>query len=116
MTTPDGKLARYFYGIDYAPQDLKFGIMESSEGKIGNPVEQLYLYCYHYDPATGSYGLAILRVMRVGGGTDDFRNCRNAFVFLAIQKEKFELKENGLKRKSLSEKSGKIESRQRLPA
>lgn len=65
VVTPDGKLARYFYGIDYSPKDLKFGIMEASEGKIGNPVEQLYLYCFHYDPSTGSYGLAILKVMRI---------------------------------------------------
>lgn len=65
VVTPDGKMSKYFYGIDYAPKDLKFGIMESADGKIGNPAEQLYLYCYHYDPATGTYGLAILRVMRV---------------------------------------------------
>lgn len=65
LATPDGKLARYFYGIDYSPKDLKFGIMEAGEGKIGNPAEQLFLYCYHYDPATGSYGLAILKVMRI---------------------------------------------------
>ncbi len=65
MTTPEGKLARYFYGIDYSPKDLKFGLIESSEGKIGNPVEQLYLYCFHYDPATGKYGLMIINVMRL---------------------------------------------------
>lgn len=65
VVTPDGKLARYFYGIDYSPKDLKFGIMEAGEGKIGNPAEQLYLYCFHYDPSTGSYGLAILKVMRI---------------------------------------------------
>lgn len=65
VVTPDGKLARYFYGIDYSPKDLKFGIMESADGKIGNPAEQLFLYCYHYDPETGSYGLAIMKVMRV---------------------------------------------------
>lgn len=65
VVTPDGKLARYFYGIDYSPKDLKFGIMEAGEGKIGNPAEQLFLYCYHYDPSTGSYGLAILKVMRI---------------------------------------------------
>lgn len=64
MTTPDGRLSRYFYGIDYQPRDLKFGLIDSSEGKIGNPAEQLYLYCFHYDPATGNYGLAVLRVMR----------------------------------------------------
>ncbi len=65
VATPDGKLARYFYGIDYAPKDLKFGIMEASEGRVGNPAEQLFLYCYHYDPSTGNYGLAILRVLRI---------------------------------------------------
>lgn len=65
IAMPDGKLARYFYGIDYAPKDLKFGIMESADGRVGNPAEQLFLYCYHYDPSTGSYGLAILKVLRV---------------------------------------------------
>jgi protein SCO1/2 len=67
IVTPQGRLARYFYGIDYSPRDLKFGIMESAEGKIGNPAEQLYLYCFHYDPSTGKYGLTILRVMRLAG-------------------------------------------------
>ena len=67
VATPEGKMARYFYGIDYSPKDIKFGIMESAASKVGNPAEQLLLYCYHYDPATGKYGLAILRVMRLGG-------------------------------------------------
>lgn len=67
VTTPDGRLSHYFYGIDYAPRDLKFGLMESAENKVGNAAEKLLLYCYHYDPATGKYGLAILRVMRAGG-------------------------------------------------
>ena len=67
IATPDGKLSRYFYGIDYAPKDLKFGIMESSQEKIGNPAEQLLLYCFHYNPATGKYGLAILEIIRVVG-------------------------------------------------
>lgn len=65
FATPEGRLSRYFYGIDYAPKDLKFGLMESAENKIGNPAEQLYLYCFHYDPASGKYGLAILRVLRL---------------------------------------------------
>lgn len=64
ITTPDAKMSRYFYGIDYAPSDLKFGLMDSAAEKIGNPAERLLLYCYHYDPASGKYGLAILRVMR----------------------------------------------------
>lgn len=65
VATPEGKLARYFYGIDYAPRDLKFGIMESAESKVGNPVEQLMLYCFHYNPATGKYGLLVMRVVRL---------------------------------------------------
>jgi protein SCO1/2 len=65
IITPDGRISRYLYGIDYAPKDLKFALMESAEGKIGNPVEQLYLYCFHYNPATGKYGLEILSFMRL---------------------------------------------------
>jgi len=67
LTTPQGKLSRYFYGIEYAPRDLRLGLIESSANKIGSPVDQLLLYCYHYDPATGKYGAAVMRVMRVGG-------------------------------------------------
>jgi protein SCO1 len=66
VVSPEGKISKYFYGIDYAPKDLKFGIMESAAGKIGNPAEQLLLYCFHYDPATGKYGLAIMNVIRLG--------------------------------------------------
>ncbi|MEP6903767.1 MAG: SCO family protein [Actinomycetota bacterium] len=66
ITTPEGKLSRYLYGIDYAPKDVKFAVMESAQNKIGNPAEQLMLYCYHYDPATGKYGLSVLRIMRLG--------------------------------------------------
>jgi len=67
VVTPEGKLSRYFYGIDYAPGDLKFGLMDSAENKVGNPAERLLLYCFHYDPASGKYGLAILNVIRLGG-------------------------------------------------
>ncbi len=65
VITPEGKISRYLYGIDYAPKDLKFALMDSAEGKIGNPAEQLYLYCFHYNPATGKYGLEILSVLRL---------------------------------------------------
>ena len=67
LTTPEGKLARYFYGIEYAPKDLRLSIVEASANKIGSPVDQLLLYCYHYDPASGKYGLAIMNVVRLGG-------------------------------------------------
>lgn len=67
IVTPEGKISRYLYGIDYSPKDLKFSIMDSAQNKIGNPAEQLYLYCFHYDPSSGKYGLAILRVLRLLG-------------------------------------------------
>ena len=67
IVTPDGKMSRYFYGIDYDSQDLKFALMEASNKAIGSPADQLLLYCYHYDPATGEYGLAIMRLLRIGG-------------------------------------------------
>jgi len=67
LTTPQGKLSRYFYGVDYPARDLRLGLIESSENRIGSPVDQLLLYCYHYDPATGKYGAAVMRVMRIAG-------------------------------------------------
>jgi protein SCO1/2 len=67
LATPQGKLARYFYGIEYAPRDLKLGLIEASENKIGSPVDKLVLYCYHYDPAAGKYGPVVMNMMRLGG-------------------------------------------------
>jgi protein SCO1/2 len=67
VATPRGILSRYFYGIEYAPRDLKLALVESSEGKIGSAVDKIILYCYHYDPTTGKYGFAIMSAMRVGG-------------------------------------------------
>ena len=65
VATPQGKLARYFYGIEYAPRDLRLGLIEAAENKIGSPVDQLLLYCFHYDPATGKYGAAVMNLMRL---------------------------------------------------
>ena len=67
VATPEGRLARYFYGIEYAPRDLRLGLIEASQNKIGSPVDQLILYCYHYDPATGRYGAVVMNMMRLGG-------------------------------------------------
>jgi len=66
VLTPDGRLSRYFYGIEYAPRDLRLGLVEASQNKIGSPVDQLLLYCYHYDPKTGKYSAAVLNVVRLG--------------------------------------------------
>jgi protein SCO1/2 len=67
LATPEGKLSQYFYGIEYSPRDFKFAIMEASKEKIGTPVDRLVLYCSHYDPRTGKYGLVVMRVVRVAG-------------------------------------------------
>lgn len=67
LLTPEGKISRYFYGIQYPSRDLRLGLVEASEGKIGTPVDQVLLFCYHYDPATGKYGLLISHVIQAGG-------------------------------------------------
>jgi protein SCO1/2 len=67
VATPHGKLSRYFYGVDYAPRDLRLGLIESSANKIGSTADQLLLFCYHYDPSRGRYGAPIMLVMRVAG-------------------------------------------------
>lgn len=66
IVNPDGRLSHYFYGIDYSPKDIKFGLMDAAQNKIGSAADQLLLYCYHYDPSTGRYGFAILRAIRLG--------------------------------------------------
>ena len=66
VTTPDGRLARYFFGIEYAPRDVKFALIEASAGRLGSAIDKLLLYCYHYDPATGGYGLVAMNTVRVG--------------------------------------------------
>ena len=65
--TPDGRIARYFYGVEYSPKELRMAMVESSQGAIGSAVDQLLLYCYHYDPATGRYGLVAMNLVRLGG-------------------------------------------------
>jgi protein SCO1 len=67
ILTPEGKISRYFYGVDYPTRDLRFGIMEASEEKIGSPIAQVLLMCFHYDPTTGKYSLAVMRILQLGG-------------------------------------------------
>ena len=67
VATPEGRLARYFYGIEYSPKDLRLGLVEASQNRIGSPVDSLMLYCYHYDPATGKYGAAVMNIVKVAG-------------------------------------------------
>ena len=68
VVTPDGRLSRYFYGVEYAPRDLRLGLVEASMNKIGNPVDEVLLFCFHYDPATGKYGAVVMNIVRLAGG------------------------------------------------
>ena len=67
VLTPEGRIAQYYYGVEYAPKDLRLGIIQASQNKIGNLVDQVLLYCYHYDPATGKYGAVVMRILRLAG-------------------------------------------------
>jgi protein SCO1/2 len=67
LLTPDGKIARYFYGIEFSPRDLRLGLIEASAKKIASPIDQLLLFCYHYDPATGKYSLLVTNLVRLAG-------------------------------------------------
>lgn len=66
VLTPQGHISRYFYGVEFPPKDLRMGLVEASEGKIGNTVDQVLLYCYHYDPQTGKYGAIVSNILRLG--------------------------------------------------
>jgi protein SCO1/2 len=68
VATPNGQLSRYFYGLEYSARDLKLGLVEASDNKIGSLTEQILLLCYHYDPMTGKYGFVIMTSLRVSGG------------------------------------------------
>jgi protein SCO1/2 len=68
VCTPDGRVARYLYGIEYPSKRLKLGLLEASEGKIGSTIDRLIMYCYHYDPSSRRYSPVAMNIMRVGGG------------------------------------------------
>ena len=67
IATPQGKLAQYYYGVEFSPKDLRLGMIEASRNRIGTLVDQVTLYCYHYDPKTGRYGAVITNILRLGG-------------------------------------------------
>jgi protein SCO1/2 len=67
VLTPKGHISKYFYGIEYSARDIRLGLIEASEERIGTPIDDFLLFCYHYDPTTGKYGAAIIRLVRLGG-------------------------------------------------
>jgi protein SCO1/2 len=65
VLTPQGRISRYFYGVDFPPKDLRMGLVEASQGRIGNAVDAVLLYCYHYNPETGKYGAMVANILRL---------------------------------------------------
>jgi protein SCO1/2 len=86
VLTPEGRLARYLFGIEYSPRDLRLAIVEASAGQIGTAVDALLLYCYHYDPLTGRYGLVIMRALRIAGAATVLALV--AFIALMLRRER----------------------------
>ncbi len=85
ILTPEGRISRYFYGVEYAPRDIRLGLVEASAGKIGSPVDEVMLFCYHYDPATGKYGAIAMGGLRFAGLA--FLLVLGAFLWMAFRNE-----------------------------
>lgn len=86
ILTPHGRIARYFYGVQYPARDFRLGLVEASEGKIGTPTDRALLYCYQYDPVTGKYGLVVMNVVRAGGALTVL--VLGIFMFVMFRRER----------------------------
>jgi protein SCO1/2 len=86
VLTPQGAISKYFYGIEFSARDLRLGLIEASEERIGTAIDDFLLLCYHYDPATGKYGAAVLRMVRVGGAL--FVVGLVSFLTVSLRREK----------------------------
>lgn len=86
VLTPAGHVSRYLFGIEYSPRDLRFALVEASNGRIGTVVDQMLLYCYHYDPIEGKYGVAIINLVRLGGILTVI--ALGSFILVALRRER----------------------------
>ena len=86
VLTPKGVIARYFYGIEYSPRDLRLGIIEAADEKIGSPIDTALLLCFHYDPTTGKYGPTVLTLVRMGAVLTVA--AFGAFLFVSLRRER----------------------------
>ena len=86
VLTPEGKISKYFYGIDYNPRDFRLGLVDASSNKIGSVADRVLLFCCQYDPTTGKYGVAISRVIRVLGTATAL--CLFGFVFVMLRRDR----------------------------
>ena len=85
VLTPDGRLSRYFYGVEYAPRDVRLGLVEASQNKIGSPVDAVLLFCFHYDPATGKYGAIAMNLLRASAAL--FALIGGTFLLIVIRRD-----------------------------
>ena len=85
VLTPEGRLSRYFYGVEYQPRDIRLGLVEASKNKIGSPVDQILLFCYHYDPVTGKYGAVVMNLVRFAGA--GFTLVCGVFLFIFLRRD-----------------------------
>ncbi len=88
IATPEGRLSRYFYGVRYAPADLRLALVEASQEKIGSPVDDLLLFCFHYDAAQGKYTLVIFNVLKLAAAVTLL--CLGTLIFFFMRREKKE--------------------------
>ena len=86
VLTPEGRVSRYFFGIEYMSRDLRLGLVEASENRLGTAVDQALLLCYHYDPEAGRYGIAVMNLMRLGGVLT--LAALGAFLFVALRRDR----------------------------
>ena len=86
VLTPQGRLSKYFYGVEYSPRDLRFGLIEASHNKIGTPVDQILLFCYHFDPHSAKYTPLALGILRVTGAATFFTLA--GFVVIMLRRER----------------------------
>ena len=104
VATPEGKLSHYFYGVEYSPKDVRLALVEASNGKIGTPVDEVLLYCYHYDPRTGRYGVIIMNVVRLSGVATIL--ILGSFLFVMFRTQPHRKQQNN--REAVSDRSGHV--------
>ena len=85
VLTPDGRVSRYFYGVEYAPRDVRLGLVEASQNKIGSPADAILLFCFHYDPSTGKYGAIAMNILR--GSAALFALIGGLFLLIVIRRD-----------------------------
>jgi protein SCO1/2 len=86
VLTPEGKLSKYFYGIEYSPKDMRLGLVEASQNKIGNAVDQILLFCYHFDPTSGKYTFLAMGILRAAGAATVLM--LGGFVFIMLRRDR----------------------------